>query len=281
MNYRHAFHAGNFADVCKHALLVELLDALTAKDKPLCYLEAHAGAGCYRLGQDESGRTGEYLQGIARLQGSTPKALAPYLSVIAEVNRDRAPPGLYPGSPLIAAHRLRATDRLVLCELQPDPAALLRELFARDARVGVHQRDGYGALKAFLPPAERRALVLIDPPFEAQDAEFVAIEAALKEALVRFPGGTYAVWYPIKRRQLLRPFHRRLSLLKAKSVLAAELLVHADDSPLRLNGSGLAIVNPPWRIEQRLEPVLRALHPLLSHGRGSGWHVDWIRREAS
>src|SRR6185369_7357303 len=197
MNYRHAFHAGNFADVFKHTVLIGLLDALKQKAAPFCYFDTHAGAGSYDLHGLEAGKTAEAADGVLRLLDlkSPPPLLQGYLDLLRSLNpagmgRELA---LYPGSPLIAARLMRDSDRAVLCELQPDEAARLKKLFAHDARVGVHQRDGYAALGALVPPKERRGLVLIDPPFEAQDDEFRAIEAALATAYSRWPTGIYAI----------------------------------------------------------------------------------------
>ena len=275
MNYRHAFHAGNFADVFKHAVLLALLDALTAKDKPLCYLETHAGAGSYALEEERANKTGEWRDGIGRFfaMPHVPEPLRRYVDAIRACNPD-GKLQIYPGSPLLAANVLRQHDRLVLCELQDDEAKAVRALFRNDARVHVHQRDGYAALKALLPPAERRGLVLIDPPFEQQAQEFRVIETALTEAHARWPTGVYAVWYPIKQRAAIRPFERWLSARRSrentfKDVLIAELLVRADDSPLRLSGCGIAIINAPWRFDAVLAALLTALEPALAQGKGT------------
>ena len=280
VNYRHIFHAGNFADVFKHALLLELIAALTAKPKPLAFLDTHAGAGCYVLSGTDAERTGEFRQGVLRLieQKAPPAPLAAYLDLVRACNAQARPGELsrYPGSPWLAASALRANDRLVLCEIQESEYYQLSALFEQDPRVRVYRRDGYAALKALLPPKERRGLILIDAPFEGQEQEYRRIEAALGEALERFPTGVYAVWYPIKLRQHVRPFHRWLAACGAKSVLALELLLHPDDSALRLNGCGLAIVNPPWRIERKLEPILDALQELLQQGRHGTTQVIWL-----
>jgi 23S rRNA (adenine2030-N6)-methyltransferase len=284
MNYRHAFHAGNFADVFKHTILIGLLQALREKPAPFCYLDTHAGAGRYDLRSAEAAKTQEAHAGVARLLGAQTRSppLRTYLDLIAALNL----PGhsgdaiaIYPGSPLIASHLLRESDRAVLCELQPDEAAALKTLFAGDTRVGVHQRDGYAALPALLPPKERRGLVLIDPPFEAQDAEFRAIEAALQAAQVRWPTGIYAIWYPIKLREQTRPFHRWFVRNDIRKTLVAELLVHADDSPLRLNGCGMIIVNAPWKFDRQLAELLPVLGDLLATDRRADSRLDWIVRD--
>ncbi len=279
MNYRHAFHAGNFADVFKHTALVALLDALAQKPTPMCYVDTHAGRGRYDLGAGEAARTGEQAGGVRRLLAAAHVApLRRYLDLLRRLDPD-APTGTlqhYPGSPLLAAACLREQDRALLCELQPDEYAALRVLFRDDARVHVHLRDGYAALPALLPPPEKRGLVLIDPPYEAQDGEFAAIQSALRAAWLRWPQGVYAVWYPIKRRATLRPFQRWLTASGARKVLIAELQVRGDDSPLRMNGCGLAIVNAPFRIDATLAALLTALQPLLADGPGASQRLEWL-----
>ena len=284
MNYRHAFHAGNFADVFKHTILVGLLQALKAKPAPFCYIDTHAGSGRYDLRADEAGKTREFESGVLRLApvaAVAPSALHDYLDLLAALNDGAAPDRLlgYPGSPLIATRLMRPNDRAVLCELQPGEAARLKALLASDARVGVHIRDGYAALVALVPPKERRGLVLIDPPFEAQDSEFHAIEAALKAPLARWPTGIYAVWYPIKQREQTRAFHRWFVAQKIRKTLVAELLRQDDDSPLRLNGCGMVIVNPPWKFDDQLRQLLPLLHRFLAIDGGGGWRIDWLTSE--
>ena len=280
MNYRHAFHAGNFADVFKHAILLALLDALTGKAKPLCYLDTHAGRGRYALDGEQAAKTGEWRDGIGRLfdNAEPPAPLRRHVEAIRAFNPDgtlRA----YPGSPLLAALALRPDDRLVLCETQHDEAAALRTLFHRDPRAHVHARDGYAALNALLPPPEKRGLVLIDPPFEAQEGEFTAIEAALGSAHARWPNGVYAVWYPIKTHRTIAPFHRHIVNGPFDEVLVAELLVHPDDSPLRLNGCGMLIANPPWKLDGTLAELLPALRGALAPSAGASESLRWLRGE--
>jgi 23S rRNA (adenine2030-N6)-methyltransferase len=282
MNYRHAFHAGNFADVFKHTILVGLLQALKDKPAPFCYFDTHAGAGSYDLRGSEATKTGEFAAGVARVLDATspPPPLRTYLDLLNALNGERSGNAIttYPGSPLIAARLMRATDRAVLCELQRDEAAALKALFASDARVGVHNRDGYAALGALLPPKERRGLVLIDPPFETQDDEFRAVEAALKTAHARWPTGIYAIWYPIKRREATRPFLRWFAAQGTRKTLVAELMLHPDDSPLRLNGCGMVIINPPFKFDQQLATLLPVLRARLATAAGET-RLDWITRE--
>ncbi len=283
MNYRHAFHAGNFADVFKHVALLGLLDALRAKPSPFCYVDTHAARGIYDLRGDEAQRTGEYRDGVERLLLATdlPTALADYVARIRTFGvDDNGSLVRYPGSPLLAREMLREHDGAILCEVQPDEAAALRVALRGDARCAVHERDGYAALKALLPPAQKRGLVLIDPPFEAQGAEFETIQNALATAFTRWPNAIYAVWYPIKRRETIVPFHRWLAAHAGNAdVLVAELLLHADNSPLRLAGCGLAIVNPPWRFDAALQAWLPTATSLLAGGDGSS-RIDWLKSAA-
>jgi len=248
--------------VLKHAVLVGLIQALQAKPTALCYVDSHAGRGRYDLRAEQAEKTGEHHGGIQRLAGvaALPTLLADYLRQVADCNADAEAVTIYPGSPLLAQSLLREQDRAILCELHPEEAAALKALFRDDPRLAVHQRDGYGALKALLPPVQRRGVVLIDPPFEAQAGEFATIESALRPALARWPSGVYAIWYPIKQDADVVPFHRWLAHeAGAARVLVAEVLLRPADTPLRLNGCGMAIVNPPWRFEQALQPALDVL----------------------
>jgi 23S rRNA (adenine2030-N6)-methyltransferase len=279
MNYRHSFHAGNHADVLKHVVLLAIVEAFKRKATPFFVLDSHAGRGRYLLQGEQSDRTGEARAGIFRLMvlGNLPVAVQRYLK---RVHADNPVGALvaYPGSPLLVAHAMRAQDRLVACELQPDEAKALETLFHPDGRVAVHARDGYAAIKALLPPKEKRGLVLIDPPYEAQEEEYPRILEALADGLQRWPTGCFAVWYPIKQRRSLAAFMRKLAALPCKSALRAELLVRPDDSPLRLNGSGMVVINPPWKIDQELAHALPVLAKLLADGEPES-RLDWLRRE--
>ncbi|MDV3253862.1 MAG: 23S rRNA (adenine(2030)-N(6))-methyltransferase RlmJ [Lysobacter sp.] len=285
MNYRHAFHAGNHADVLKHVTLLALCDALTAKPTPLFALDTHAGRGLYALDSASAQRTGEAEGGIGRLMAEAPKhpAIARYLSAVRACRAEHGNAS-YPGSPWLLGHALREQDRIAACELMPEEATQLAANFAADPRVAAHTRDGYAAMKALLPPRIgttrfARGLVLIDPPYEAQLEEFDTIIGALRDALVRWPQGTYAVWYPIKRRRSLLPFFRRATTLPAKGVLLAELMVHPDDSPLRMNGSGMLLVNPPWQLDQTLQSALPLLQRAIGEA-GAASRTEWLKRPA-
>ena len=254
MNYRHAYHAGNFADCMKHALLVWLLRALAVKPAAFTVLDTHAGAGRYALDpESQAERTGEWRAGIARLLDDPPLALADYVSVVGA-----DPPASYPGSPVIARALLRPQDRLVCCELHPEDAASLRRAFARDAQVAVHARDGWGALTALLPPEQKRGLVLIDPPYE-QGGEHDRLAAAFRTVATRFPGGIVAGWYPIKHLAPVRTLHEGIRLGGVRDVVAAEIWLREPTSPVRLNGCGLLVRHPPWHWEAEWPPILDAL----------------------
>ncbi len=272
MHYRHDHHAGNFADCFKHALLTLLIEALTAKDAPLCYLDTHAGSGRYML---DPAPDAEHRVGIQRLLAAPARlsALAPYRALLDA--RPGRPLTRYPGSPLIAARLLRAQDRLVLCEQVPAVAARLRALFVRDPRVRIVAGDGYAAMTAQLPPRERRGLVLMDPPFE-NAREFDALFKAFGAAYRRWPQGVYALWYPIKAREPVRHFLRRLREGGIPKLLNAELCVLLDDVAQRLNGCGMVLVNPPWRLDALLETLLPAMARVLGENGAGSARVEWL-----
>lgn len=282
MNYRHAFHAGNFADVFKHALLIELLLALEAKPSALCYVDTHAGRGQYDLLGAQADRTREYVEGVQRIleARSLPPTLDRYAALVRSFGTDAD--GVlvrYPGSPAIASALLREQDRAIVCELHAEEAAALKSAMRNDSRVAVHERDGYAALHALLPPAQKRGLVLIDPPFEAQAGEFPRIQAALEQGIARWPNATYAVWYPIKQRESIAPFHRWLAQIPTGDVLVAELLLHPDNSGLRLNGCGIVLVNPPWQFDKAIATWLPELARLLAQSRYGSSRVDWLKTD--
>jgi 23S rRNA (adenine2030-N6)-methyltransferase len=275
MNYRHAYHAGGIAEVFKHAVLVRIVERLREKAAPFCYVDTHAGLGRYDLTAPEAQATGEYKTGIGKLltTASEEPALARYLALQRAANFDPHVPEIYLGSPALVRGLARATDRLVLCELHPEDAQKLRTLYKLDRQVGVHHRDGYGALSAFLPPKERRGLVLIDPPFEDR-AELTKLIEALQRAYKRWPAGVYALWYPIKERGLVRRFHDAIVGTAIRKILVAEFLPEASDQPDKLNGSGLVIVNPPYEVEYDIGSVLTAVKRLLAPA--ARVKVEWL-----
>lgn len=285
MNYRHHFHAGNFADVVKHTLLVRLIRALQKKDKGFLYLDTHAGRGTYDLTVAASGdslaRQPEWPDGIGRLwaRPDLPEALADYVALIREFDRARGnldpTVRFYPGSPRLAAKLLRPADRIVLAEKHPAECEALRWEFGREPRVTIQEIDGYVAVRAQLPPPERRALVLIDPPFEAQD-EFAQVAGALAEGLKRFSSGVFAVWYPLTERARIDEFFAALRELNPPPTLAAELAIAGDYAPMKVKGCGLLVINPPWQFDQEVGESLRFLAAALAQAPGGGARIDWV-----
>ena len=251
MNYRHAFHAGNFADCFMHALLVWCVRAMQRKDKPALFLDTHAGIGRYDLSASEAARTGEFLKGIFRLRENPPAPLADYVALASALGEHA-----YPGSPELLCRLARPTDRVALCELHPDDSATLRRLYR--GRAQVHARDGYAALGALLPAPEKRALVLIDPPFEAPD-EFERLAQAVRVASARMPSAVLLAWYPIKGRAPSRAFLDSVRESRVPDLVAAELWLREPLDPARLNGCGLLLVNPPFGFEEAAAPMLAAL----------------------
>lgn len=282
MNYRHLFHAGNFADLMKHAVLVALLTALSRKDKPWRYYDSHAGSGLYDLKAEAAVRTGEAVAGIGHLYKTKvepPEPVAALLRIVAAANPGLPPgemPRFYPGSPRIAAALARDQDRLVLAERHPEEAAMLRRALQHDKRIAVHERDGYEMVRALVPPPERRGLVLMDPPFERDD-EFAVLADTCLAAQARWADGVYALWYPIKESAPVARLHRRLQQSSQRPVVVAELSI-APSSQASLNASGLAIVNPPWQIGQTIAEALDYLRRELAPAQGRAG-VTWLRKE--
>jgi 23S rRNA (adenine2030-N6)-methyltransferase len=282
MNYRHAFHAGNFADVVKHVVLSRILEHLRAKPSPFRVIDTHAGAGRYDLAGPEASRTGEWRDGIGRIAAArfapdVETLLAPYRAVVARFNPD-ARLATYPGSCEIARTRLRAQDRLIACELEPTAADALAANLAGDSRVKVVAIDGWTALTAYVPPKERRGLVLVDPAFEQAD-EFARLAARFAEAHRKWPTGVYVLWYPIKSRHDPDDLARRLQRLATPKVLRAELTITAVDACDGLAGSGLVIVNPPWRLDEELAVLLPPLAACLARDRAAAHRIDWLTHE--
>lgn len=285
MNYRHHYHAGNYADVFKHVLLLQLIRAMQRKEKGFLCLDTHAGRGGYDLSvpsvlPDGKSRAPEHPAGIGRLWGATglPPAFNDYLALVRRFNDRNGATGdelkFYPGSPWIAKLLLRPQDRMALCELRPDDAEALDFEFARESRVTVQAMDGYTGLKALLPPPEKRALVLIDPPFETKK-EFSAIARGLRNALNRLPGAVCAVWYPITERARTEDFHHALLEL-ATPALFAELNIAGENSELRMKGCGLLILNPPWQIDRGIRAVLPVLRERLRVDAGARAACNWL-----
>lgn len=282
MNYRHAYHAGNFADVVKHVVLARIVDYLKRKEKPFRVIDTHAGIGLYDLASEEAGKTGEWLDGIGRVAGAqfspeAEKLLAPYLGAVRAVN-DGSALAHYPGSPMIVRHLLRRQDRLTAIELHPQDAVLLRNCFEGDVQTRVIELDGWLALGAHLPPKEKRGLVLVDPPFE-EGGEFGRLVDGLARAHRRWAGGIYALWYPVKDRRAVAEFRRSLAEAGIARILDIAFDVRPAGAVPRLEGSGMVVVNPPFTLEQELRSVFPELHRLLELEPGSKWSLDWLAGE--
>ena len=282
MNYRHIYHAGNFADVLKHAVLARLIVHLQQKDKAFRVIDTHAGIGLYDLSSVEAQKTGEWQDGIGRLMPAELPAdvaplLAPYLDAVRELNPDGGV-SLYPGSPKLTRMLMREQDRLSAMELHPADCETLRDLFAGDYHVRVTELDGWLALGAHLPPKEKRGLVLVDPPFELE-GEYERLVDGLAKAHRRFPGGTYCLWYPIKKGAPIAEFHAALKETEIPKMLCAELSVRSDRETTGLSGSGLIIVNPPYTLHDELKRLLPVLKSLLGQDRFASARNVWLRGE--
>ena len=285
MNYRHIYHAGNFADVVKHATLALIIEHLKLKPTPFRVIDTHAGVGRYDLAGDEAAKTGEWREGIGRLLAAPLPApvaaiLAPYLSAVSYEN-----PGweaghdltAYPGSPLIAHHLMREGDQLVVNELHPEDHERLEDVFARDRQTKVMRLDGWTALKALLPPKERRGVVLIDPPFE-EPGELARLAQGLQEAARRFATGTFVLWYPVKDARTVFAFRREIAELGLEKLLSVELMIKAPGGT-GLSGCGLIILNPPFSLKEKLDVLMPTLAGIFAMAPGAGSEIRWLAPE--
>lgn len=280
LSYRHSFHAGNHADVLKHIVLMLILENLKLKDKGFYYLDTHAGVGRYQLSSDEAGKTGEYKEGIGRLWERTdlPEEISRYVDLIKHLNFGAKALRYYAGSPLIAAQLLRPQDRALLTELHPRDFPLLRNNFKEFKNVSVKCDNGFQQLKATLPPKERRGLVLIDPPYELKEDYDLVVKAA-EEGYKRFATGTYAIWYPVVLRQQTKRIFKGLQASGIRKILKIELAVRPDSDQRGMTASGMAVINPPWTLENQMKAMLPYLvKTLVPEGTGS-WTVEWITPE--
>ncbi len=279
MNYRHAYHAGNFADVLKHWVLVLILEHLKQKPAPFRVIDTHAGIGCYDLSSIEAQKTGEWLDGIGRLYGpgvspALAETLAPYLALVDGLNPD-GDLRLYPGSPLIAQALMRPTDQLIANELHPADRETLEETLAGAGNAKVLGLDAWVALKSLLPPKERRGLILVDPPFE-EPGELDRLVTGLAAAVRRFATGIYMLWYPIKDLGPIDTLHARLSGLDLPKMIAIDVLIDAPDAAdgfNRLNGCGLVIVNPPFGLLPQIARALPELTAVLARAPGGDHRI--------
>lgn len=278
MNYRHAFHAGNFADVMKHAVLACVVDSLKSKDKPFAILDTHAGIGRYDFWKLAPNKTDEYKDGIERLwdTDATPNGLAPYIAVLRAMNGKLL--RHYPGSPYLVRQLMRPCDKLILAEKHPEDAETLKALFHADKQVAIHHMDGWQALKAFLPPKEKRGIVLIDPAFE-EKGEYDRLGKSLIEARQRWPQGIFIGWYPIKDQAEAKRMKNILKESGIPGILAVELQTATPDPDQPLSGAGLILINPPYKLEESLDDILPFLARKLSRGDGAGATVDWLVKD--
>ncbi|MDP3896329.1 MAG: 23S rRNA (adenine(2030)-N(6))-methyltransferase RlmJ [Mesorhizobium sp.] len=283
MNYDHSYHAGNFADVVKHAVLARIVEYLKRKEKPFRVIDTHAGSGLYDLSSERAQKTGEWLAGIGRLLAADLPAdaallLKPYLEAVEAYNPG---PGVrfYPGSPVLVRHLLRARDRLTAIELHPEAAFALKTRFAGDFQSRVIELDGWLALGAHVPPKEKRGLVLVDPPYEIDD-EFARIADGLARAHARWPGGIYAFWYPLKDRAAVAAFRDELRRAAIPRILDVTLSIRGPIHFPRLDGSGLILVNPPFALEDELRILLPALRDALAEDNGASWSLEWLAGES-
>ena len=282
MNYRHHFHAGNFADVMKHVLLLQLLTRLNAKDKPYRYIDTHAGAGKYDLSTAAAQKSGEFLNGIHRLvklddsiKRQAPEGVKQYLKIVEDM-RAGSGKGAYPGSPWFALEGMREIDKATMFEMQSD---VFQQLYfnIRDRRAGMHERDAYEGLLGVIPPQEKRGLVMIDPPYEVERKDFPQLVELMVAAYKKWPTGVFAVWYPIKDRAMIDRFEKKMIKTGIRRQLVCEISVWPDDMPVGLNGCALLVINPPWKFSQDADEALQWLFPHLRM-QETGGHaaVRWL-----
>ena len=256
LSYRHAFHAGNFADVLKHSVLTLVLEYMTRKDKGFSYIDTHAGAGMYQLSDDYAQKTGEYKDGIAKIidDNDLPEVLLPYIELIKQLNPDEQL-ALYPGSPGIAKNFVRRQDNSHLFELHPTDINHLNDFCQRWRKVFVKQVNGYQGLLGLLPPPSRRGVVLIDPPYELKEDYVIAVDTIIN-AYKKFSTGSYILWYPVVKRELIDKMQQQFTNSDVKNLLQVELCLRADTDEYGMTGTGLFIVNPPWQLTSQLETIL-------------------------
>jgi len=282
MNYRHHFHAGNFADVMKHVLLLQILTRLNQKDKPYRYIDTHGGAGKYDLSTSEAQKSGEFLNGIHRLvklddsiKRNAPEGVQQYLKIVEKM-REGSGKGAYPGSPWFALEGMREIDKATIFEMQRD---VFQQLYynVRDKRAGLHERDAYEGLFGVIPPKEKRGLVMIDPPYEVERKDFPQLVDLIATAYKKWPTGVFAIWYPIKDRAMIDRFEKKMIKTGIRRQLICEVCVWPDDTPVGLNGCGLLVINPPWKFSEDADEALQWLFPHLRMSEnGDHAAVRWL-----
>lgn len=277
MNYRHSFHAGNFADILKHVVLMRILAHLAQKETPFRVIDTHAGAGLYDLGGTEAARTGEWVDGVGRLDiiafsARARQIIAPFSEALAALSQGGR---LYPGSPALIRHALRQQDRAAFNELHPEEFGLLRRLVGRDERVALTHLDGYTVWKAQIPPPEKRGLVLVDPPFEKED-EFGRLAEGFELMARKWSNGLAMIWYPIKNRRAVAGFETRCRESGFGKVLVLELHVGEITADGPLAATGLMLANPPWTLADEMTALLPELSACLARGGTARWRADWL-----
>lgn len=278
LSYRHSFHAGNHADVLKHIVQTLILSALKQKEKGFFYLDTHSGVGRYSLFSAEAEKTGEYVEGIARLWDRTdfPEEVALYLNEVKKINKGKL--RFYTGSPLLAVQQLRPQDRALLTELHPNDFPLLRNEFARCRNVQTKRENGFQQLKSALPPKEKRGLILIDPPYELKE-DYELVVNAIIEGYKRFATGIYAIWYPVVLRQHTKRIIKGLQATGIRKILQIELAIRPDSDQRGMTASGMIVINPPWQLESQMKKILPYLTQTLVPESTGSWSVSWITPE--
>ena len=275
-SYRHIYHAGNYADVFKHVVLLALIQALQRKDTGFCVQDTHAGIGLYDLHSQQARKNREFDMGVELIRQSTdqPDLIKDYLGIVQACNEGKAL-DYYPGSPMIARKLVRPQDQMVLTELNETDYALLKRGFRGDAQVAVHHQDAWTGLKAFLPPRLKRGLVLIDPPYELK-SEVPDMVKALTAAHKKWPTGMYAIWYPIFEDNFDKRIARQLKESGIRKILDCHMTIRDASDGRRMIGTGMFIINPPWQLEEQLQPVLEYLWNTLSQAQIGSVGIDWI-----
>lgn len=267
LSYRHAFHAGNFADVLKHLVQVEVLQYLQQKDKPIIYIDTHAGAGMYSLTSEHSTKTAEHLSGISAIKSLDWPELTNYLTLINSINATHNQQMLYPGSPMIALQLLREQDKAALYELHPTDFKLLTENIPGDRRIKIYNDDGFKGLLSILPPTIKRGLILIDPPYEIK-TDYQTVVSTLIKAYQKFATGTYALWYPVVERERINQIEEQLKNSGIRNIQLFELGLKPDTSERGMTSAGMIVINPPWTLANTLNTLLPKLAKHLGQGQG-------------
>lgn len=279
LSYRHSYHAGNFADVLKHSVLIHIIEHLKKKQKPFCYVDTHAGAGSYSLNSEQAEKTQEYLQGIAKIwqADNLPPSIAAYVNVIKAFNID-ATLNRYPGSPMIARHLLRPQDRIYLYELHNNEIEILRQSVNNDKRVQIAHEDGFKRSQVIMPPQQRRGLVLIDPSYEIK-TEYKQVLETIMQLHQRFATGTYALWYPVVERQRIDELEQKILASPLHNVQLFELAQRADSDVQGMTASGMVVVNPPWTLQAEMQQALPYLAEKLGLANQGAYRIRQLKDE--